>query len=204
MKSERDLTFLRRVQKLRLVLDCGWEDVCQRLGISRTMLHLLRKGDSRPSDKVLHRLAEAEMEAGIRRRPVQKGRGVLQFLMAQPSGGRRRAAAAPATPGVAVVRVNYRGSPPADAKAEIELRAPKEVAVAANLMVRALLDEDVETLVLECLPPALASVEFLNLLEPASFLELVEAAAELTFGADWRERFAEQFKRATDKAQAGS
>jgi hypothetical protein len=99
-----------------------------------------------------------------------------------------------------VVKVNYREAPPPGASKEIELNAPKDVTVAANLMVRVLLDEDVETLVLECLPPEFASVEFLNLLEPASFLDLVEAAAVLTFGAHWRERFAEQLKRAVGQS----
>jgi hypothetical protein len=97
------------------------------------------------------------------------------------------------------VKVAYKGPVPRDVKNEIELRAPKDVTVAANLMIRVLLEEDVETLVLECLPPELASADFLNLLEPASFLDLVEAAAVLTFGNHWRRRFAEQLKRAAQQ-----
>jgi hypothetical protein len=146
--------------------------------------------------KVLHRLLEAEYDAGIRNRPVQKGQGVLQFLMAHPPLKTASATATEFSSGNSAVRLQYLGTPPPDAKSEIELRAPRNVNAAANLMVRVLLDEGLETLVLECLSSEYASAEFLNHLEPATFLELVEVAAGLTFGAKWRDRFGEQLKRA--------
>jgi hypothetical protein len=47
-------------------------------------------------------------------------------------------------------------------------------------------NEDAENYLCQCLPPRFAYEDFLNRLEPASFLRLLGAALEMSLGANWR------------------
>jgi hypothetical protein len=86
------------------------------------------------------------------------------------------------------VPVEFRsGSAPKDFKGTVPVRAP-DASLAAKLLAGLLLDEDPEAYLQHCLPPQFASREFLNKLDPVSFLRLLDAALEMTLGAKWREK----------------
>jgi transcriptional regulator with XRE-family HTH domain len=54
-----------RIEQLRVSKKLEIGEVCDLLGISRTMLHYVKKGQRNLSFKALRRLEEAEREAGI-------------------------------------------------------------------------------------------------------------------------------------------
>jgi transcriptional regulator with XRE-family HTH domain len=163
-----------------------WSEVAGALGVSRTQLHLIRKGDYKPSKRVLLRLEQAEVNAGLRKPPGDK-QGILRLLETRPirrqSIGEREHDA-----GVVEVPVEYRrGSVPKDLPEKVPVKAP-DASIAAKLLADLLLEENSEAYLQQCLPPQFASKEFLNRLEPASFLRLLDAALEMSLGAKWRER----------------
>ncbi len=55
-----------RVQALRLKQGWTWEQTGKELGVSTAMLHLVKTGKRRLSQKVLFRLEQAEAHAGLR------------------------------------------------------------------------------------------------------------------------------------------
>jgi transcriptional regulator with XRE-family HTH domain len=180
------MTFLNRLEQIRLKTGMNWSEVASALGVSRTQLHLIRKGEYEPSQRVLLRLEHAEVNAGLRKPPGDK-QGILKLLesipISRPSIGESEHDA-----GVVEVRVEYRrGSAPKDLPEKVPVKAP-DASLAAKLLVDLLLEEDTEAYLQHCLPPQFASKEFLNKLEPASFLRLLDAALEMSLGAKWRER----------------
>jgi len=180
------MTFLNRLEQIRLKTGMNWSEVAGALGVSRTQLHLIRKGEYEPSQRVLLRLEQAEVNAGLRKPPGDK-QGILKLLesipISRPSIGESEHDA-----GVVEVRVEYRrGSAPKDLPERVPVKAP-DASLAARLLVDLLLEEDTEAYLQHCLPPQFASKEFLNKLEPASFLRLLDAALEMSLGAKWRER----------------
>ena len=175
-----------------------WAQIAGALGISRSQLHLIRKGDYEPSERVLLRLEQAEVNAGLRKQPGEK-QGILRLLEAIPIR-RQSIGESEHDAGVVEVPVEYRrGSVPKDLPEKVPVKAP-DASIAAKLLADLLLEEDSEAYLQQCLPPQFASKEFLNRLEPASFLRLLDAALEMSLGAKWRERlpmFSEQIGNQT-------
>jgi transcriptional regulator with XRE-family HTH domain len=188
-------TFLQRVDNLKVATGESWESIAKRLGLSRSSIHLLRRGHHPPTKATLQRLTEAEIQAGLRKSAVDSNRLLVDFLLSRPEEERIPVSAQHVDQGTRLVPVKYRrGDKPADCDEEIPVRAPREVKHTARLWVQLLLDEDLENLLLECLDPKYATKEFLKLLDPKSFLDLAEAAIALTIGVGWRQRFPELAK----------
>jgi DNA-binding XRE family transcriptional regulator len=180
------MTFLARVEQIRAKTGMTWAQVAGVVGVSRTHLHLIRKGEYEPSQKVLLRLEQAEVNAGLRKPPGEK-RAILRLLESTPIS-RQAIGEKEHDAGMVEVPVEFRrGSVPKDFEGRVPVKAP-DASVAAKLLAGLLLDEDSEAYLQQCLPPQFASKEFLNKLEPASFLRLLDAALEMTLGAKWRER----------------
>jgi transcriptional regulator with XRE-family HTH domain len=64
-QSESFVNTIDRIEQLRVSKKLEIGEVCDLLGISRTMLHYVKKGQRNLSFKALRRLEEAEREAGI-------------------------------------------------------------------------------------------------------------------------------------------
>lgn len=158
-------------------------------------MHLLRTGHHPPTKSTLQRLAEAEIQAGLRQSPADSKRLLLDFLLSRPDEERVEVSPQEVDEGSRLVEIKYRrGARPEGYDEKIPVHAPKDVSHAARLWVQLLVDEDLEDIVLECLEPAYATKEFLKLLDPKSFLDLAEASITLTLGIDWRDRFPELAK----------
>jgi transcriptional regulator with XRE-family HTH domain len=181
------MTFLNQLEQVRLKTGMTWSEVAGALGLSRTQLHLIRKGEYEPSQRVLLRLEQVEVNAGLRKPPGDK-QGILRLLESihisrQDIGETEHDA------GVVEVPVEYRrGSVPKNLPELVPVKAP-EASVAVKLLAGLLLEEDIEGYLQHCLPPQFASKEFLNKLEPTSFLRLLDAALEMSLGAEWRSRY---------------
>src|SRR6266481_4936794 len=84
-ESEHKFTLLTRLERLRLKTGATWAAVGEMIGLSRTMLHHLRRGENEPSQKTLARLEQAEIKAGLRE-PPGEGLGILHLLQTTPLG----------------------------------------------------------------------------------------------------------------------
>ncbi len=186
MYSEHNNTILNRIERLRVQTGGTWAEVGQMLGISRTTLHLIRKGAEEPNERTLLLLEQAEINAGLRKPPGDK-KGILRLLEVVPAN-RIQIEHSDHDARVVEVEVEFRrGSTPEGLTNKIPVKAP-DASIAANLLVDLLTEEDYEGFVRNCLPPQYASKDFLNKLEPASFLRLLDAAVTMSLGANWRER----------------
>lgn len=180
------MTFVDRIEQLRLKTGMNWSEIAGAIDVSRTQLHLIRKGEYEPSQKVLLRLEQEEVSAGLRK-PLGEKRAILRLLETIPIS-RQAIGEKEHDAGMVEVPVEFRrGSVPKDFVGKVTVKAP-DASVAAKLLAGLLLDEDSEAYLQHCLPPQYASKEFLNRLEPASFLRLLDAALEMTLGAKWRAR----------------
>lgn len=180
-------TFVNRVEHLRARQGVTWARVAEIIGLSRTMLHLIRKGTNEPSRKTMIRLEQAEIDAGLRK-PVLEKKSVLELLKSKPTSG-IEISPADHDAGEVLIDVEYRrGSPPDGCPARIPVKAP-DASIAAQLLVDVMLDEDFEGFLIHCLPADYAKREFLNKLKPFSFLKLLEAALGMSLGSRWRESF---------------
>jgi transcriptional regulator with XRE-family HTH domain len=65
-KIERNLPFVSRLEKLRLIKGWTWDQVGEKLGLSRTMLHFIRTGKNPVSKKTEFKLLQAEVTAELR------------------------------------------------------------------------------------------------------------------------------------------
>ncbi len=185
-ESEHNITFLNRLDHLRGKTGATWAEIGKMIGLSRTMLHHLRKGEHEPSQRTLARLQQAEIDAGLRESSVGRP-GILRLI---ESNALTDLNIVPSDHDAGVVQVSVefrRGSTPAGFEGTVPVKAPS-AAIAANLLVDLLRDEDIENYLKQCLSPKDASEDFLNRLEPASFLRLLHAALEMSLGTNWRER----------------
>ena len=66
MNGERKVNGIEeRLERLRAAQVTSWSELCKTLGIGATMLHYLRSGARNPSPKLMRRIVELEIEAGI-------------------------------------------------------------------------------------------------------------------------------------------
>ena len=179
--------FLTRIEHLQAHHRVTWGQLAEMIGLSRTMLHLIRKGSNPPSRKTLFRLEQAEIEAGLRKQLMEK-KSVLELLKSESASG-IEICSADHDAGEVLINVEYRrGSPPDGCPATIPVKAP-DASIAAQLLVDVMLHENFEGLLIHCLPADYAKREFLNKLKPISFLKLLEAALGMSLGSGWRESF---------------
>jgi len=61
----KEQNFIDRVETLRIFRQWTWEQTASAIGLSRSMIHLIKKGKNNVTDKVLYRLEQAEIAAGI-------------------------------------------------------------------------------------------------------------------------------------------
>jgi transcriptional regulator with XRE-family HTH domain len=185
-KNEQNGTFLSRVEALRLKTGATWGAIGKMIGLSRTMFHNLRRGEHDPSQRTLARLEQTEVKVGLRKPPATRA-GILGLLESIPTSD-FKIEPSDHDDGIVQVRVEFRrGSTPVGLDCVVPVKAPN-AAVAAQLLSDLLRDEDADHYLKHCLPPMYVSDNFLNRLEPASFLRLVQAAVEMSLGANWRER----------------
>jgi transcriptional regulator with XRE-family HTH domain len=184
-KDTQTLSFLAKLDALRLLKGWTWEQTAKAVGLSRSMLHNLRTGRNKVSDKVLYRLEQTEKSEGLKgtSRP-SKAKELIEALFEQ--------AKVSVTPedqdrGYVMVKLEYlRGEPPKGFPCEIKVARPPHATrgqVVADAMA-----EDYDKVLMACLRKEYATDDFLGLLTPFTLAALKDAAMSLVFGIRWRER----------------
>ena len=186
-QKSANAAFFERVEKLKLAQDWTWDEIAQKLHLTRGMIHFIKQGKYGVSKRNLFRLEQLERQESI---GVPGARELIESVVSNIEGANLKITPADFDRGYVEVPVKYaRGEPSKGFPKKIRLRRP-DVKAAAKLVVGLLADEDYSVVLLACIHPReFASHEFLNLLTPFSFQALMDAAMELTFGAQWREQF---------------
>jgi transcriptional regulator with XRE-family HTH domain len=191
MQEENSESFLRRLERLRFEKRWTWAKTAKELGISRTMIHLIRSGERKVSGRNLVRLADAETAAGLASILPQDVQRLIDAVATAQAESEVQITVADFDRGYVEVPVRYRrGTPPPQAPKKIKVMSPsakQSVQAITNL----LMDEDFSLLLATCLPAEHSDAELLEKLTPFSYMAVLEAAFAMTFGLDWQKQFRE-------------
>lgn len=183
---------MRRFDRLRLFKGWTIERAAKELGMSRTMIHWIKKARYEVTQKNLTKLAKAEVGAGLveeaaSARSTKTKPGELKVAVASAV----ESAKLPITPedldrGVVDFPLLYRrGDPPPGYPARLKIRAPSADA-AAKIIAAIRLDEDFSRLFRACLEEKYTATSFLDMLSPFSYEALREACLTMALGRNWR------------------
>jgi transcriptional regulator with XRE-family HTH domain len=183
---------MRRFDRLRLFKGWTIERAAKELGMSRTMIHWIKKARYDVTQKNLTKLAKAEVEAGLiedatSARTTKAKPGELKVAIASAAESARL----PITPedldrGVVDFPLLYRrGDPPPGLPPRLKIRAPSADA-AAKIIAAIRLEEDFRPLFRACLEEKYTTPSFLDMLSPFSYEALREACLTMALGRNWR------------------
>jgi transcriptional regulator with XRE-family HTH domain len=191
MKKQND-EFIRRFERLRLFKGWTIEEAARELGISRTMVHWIKKGRYDVTQKNWAKLGKIEAQAGF-----TEGTGSIQASEAKPGDIKLAVSSAAESArlyikaedldrGVVEFPLLYRrGEPPLGFPPRLKIRAPSAEA-AAKIISAIRLDEDFSPLFRACLEEKYTLPSFLDTLSPFSYEALREACLTMALGRNWR------------------
>ena len=190
--AEQHDEFMRRFDRLRLFKGWTIERAAKELGMSRTMIHWIKKARYDVTQKNVAKLAKAEAEAGLMEegaiaRSTKAKPGELKIAVASAA----ESAKLPITPedldrGVVDFPLLYRrGDPPTGFPPRLKIRAPSADS-AARIIEAIRLDEDFSPLFRACLEEKYTAPSFLDALSPFSYEALREACLTMALGRNWR------------------
>ena len=176
--------YISRVEKLKISKGWTWDEIAERLQLTRGMLHFIKKEKYGVSKRNLYMLEKLEREEGV---AVSSAKELIAGVNSNLEESKVVVTPADFDRGYVDVPVNYaRGETPKGCPKKIRLVRP-DTKTAAKLIVVLKLDEDPEKVLFACITDEKHKTrEFINLLTPFSFQALMDAAAQLTFGAHWK------------------
>ena len=190
--TEQNQEFIRRFDRLRLFKTWTIAETAKSLGLSRTMIHWLKKGRYEVTDKNWMKLQKAEAEAGFAE-PSESGSQIKEH-----AGGIKTAVTSAAEHtkirinpedidrGVVEFPLIYRrGEPPSGFPARLNVRTPN-VNAAAKIVAAIKLDENFTPLFKACLEERYTEPKFLDLLSPFTYESLREVCLTMTLGRNWK------------------
>lgn len=183
-KTEQTLTFVSRVEKLKLANGWTWQEVARRLGISRTMIHFIKTGKHQVTQKNWRRLEAAER--GVDNQQFGQDPSLSKILGVAEEESKVKITLKDIDRRYVDVPLQYRrGAPPQKYPSKIRVIAP-DARAAAQALVAIRIDEDFNVLLSVCLPKEFATTELFDTLTPFSYNALVDAALTMTFGLEWQ------------------
>jgi transcriptional regulator with XRE-family HTH domain len=186
-----------RLDRIRVATGQTWEQIAQQLNVDRSMLFHVKAERRNLSAKALFRLEQMEQVAGVGSptdtgvfsRDKSTGKSspkLLERITTHPELSTLKVTAEDVDRGFICIPVQYRrGEPPPGYSDTVKINALTG-GKAAQVFVDFLIEEDVEELLIKCLPERHANKEFLRQVAPTTFANLFEAALSLTFGVNWR------------------
>lgn len=179
-----------RLERLRESSGKTWDQIARDLKVNRSMLFHVLGGKRRFSPKVLNRLTDIEVAAGIKSRAsvlVETGRkaqDVVAMLLSGESAS-SQVTTRDVDAGAVEIEIEFRGTRPPNCTSPILVKAPGNATV-WRIMGEGGAAEDPYRFLAACLPEPYRKAEVLDKLKPQSFQRLWETALDLTFGLGWR------------------
>ncbi len=169
-----------RIEELRRRTGLTYTELAQEIGIGRTTLHKMRKGEN-ISQKLTGRLTDAEERYQTQshtENPFPKTPAFLQLLTFLSEPALEEQWPIRLTP-------TYR-CPKPEFPNEIEIEPPP-IGHAINWVLHAIATDDYEPLVIRCLPKKYATKRFVNNLTAVCYINLTQACLRSIFGKNWRD-----------------
>ncbi len=186
------LALFQRLEHLRVVTGKTWDQLAADLGVHRSLLFHVKSGTRNLSSKVMYRLAQAEVAAGITKSPgtllakALSGKARTVGPVHQNLAHTLHVTTADFDKGYKDVRLEYRrGAAPAGCPTRLRLKVPGNLEIWKITGAKEVL-EDPTPLLFACLQDEYAKADFLDLLTPGCFRQLVQVAANLVFGLNWK------------------
>jgi transcriptional regulator with XRE-family HTH domain len=190
--TEQNQEFIRRFDKLRLFKNWTIAEAAQALGLSRTMIHWLKKGRYEVTEKNWMKLHKAEVETGFAQAsesapPIKEHTsGIRSAVDSAAQHAKIHISPEDIDRGVVDLPLIYRrGEPPAGFPARLKIRTP-DVNAAAKIVTAIRADEDFTPLFKACLEEKYAEPKFLDLLSPFTYESLREVCLTMTLGRNWK------------------
>ena len=163
----------------------SYYDLAKAMGVTRTTVHDVRKGQRKASKKFIAKfdLAEKRLEAarlgdGILTR---KGETLLLFALRTPTPPEERLNPLD----ILKVRPMATESDPEPQSMEIKLvKPPRAQGMAA--IVKALMHEKCDDLIIACLEGEYASQNFIESVSPSSYITAIKKCVQLILGPEWQ------------------
>jgi transcriptional regulator with XRE-family HTH domain len=190
--TEQNQEFIRRFDRLRLFKSWTIAEAAKTLGLSRTMIHWLKKGRYKVTEKNWMKLQKVEVEAGFAG-PSDPGSPIKEHaieiktaMISAAEHAKIRISPEDIDRGVVELPLIYRrGEPPASFPARLKIRTPN-VNAAAKIVAAIRLDEDFTPLFKACLEAKYTEPKFLDLLSPFTYESLREVCLTMTLGRNWK------------------
>lgn len=179
----------QRLHRLRESAGLTYNEIAEQLGISRSTLHLIRRGSYTPTERVLERLKTLEQFGGRLPAPATGSAVNLLALLLNPVGASSQFTLSreQLDAGTAEVPLTYAGTPPADYPTTLTLRRLETVA-GLTAFIQAVVNQAYDRFIIACLPENPTNRHVLGRITPKSLLDLLAAALQLTFGAAWKQQ----------------
>jgi hypothetical protein len=192
MGKSKKSSVVVRLERLREVTGKTWDQIAEDLGVGSAMLFHVLSGIRQFSPRVLKRLTECEVEAGIKSRAmvlVEAGlnaQDVVAILLGDETAN-SMVSSKDVDAGCMKVEIEFRGTPPPNCTSPVIVKAPGNATV-WRIMGAGGASEDPYRFLAACLPAPYGKPEVLDKLKPQSYQRLWETALDLTFGLGWRKR----------------
>jgi transcriptional regulator with XRE-family HTH domain len=189
---EQNQEFIRRFDRLRLFKNWTIAEAAKALGLSRTMIHWIKKGRYEVTQKNWMKLHKAEVEAGFAESSEsasamkEHASGIKTAVDSAAEHAKIRISPEDIDRGVVELPLIYRrGEPPTGFPARLKVRTPN-ANVAAKIVTAVRLDDDFTPLFKACLEEKYTEPKFLDLLSPFTYESLREACLTMTLGRNWK------------------
>ena len=191
MAKSKKSPIVVRLKRLRELSGKTWDQIAGDIEVNRSMLFHVLGGKRQFSPKILKRLTDCEIAAGIKSRArvlVESGlnaQDLVAALLSDESAG-SQATTKDVDAGVMEVEVEFKGTPPPPGKSPVLVKAPGNATV-WRVVGQGGANDDPYRFLAACLPEAYGKAEVLDRLKPQSYQRLWETALDLTFGLGWRQ-----------------
>ena len=182
------LTTFARLERLRVISGKTWNQIAEDLEVDRSLLFHVKAGTRKLSPKVIFRLEQAEILAGISTSAQTliehglSGEHIAAKLLGETARITGKVTVADLDLGYKEVSLEYRrGAAPIGCPLKIRIASPDNATIWKIIGPDGVI-EDPTSLLLSCLPEAQSNKEFLNLLTPSCYRCLLEIAMGLAFG----------------------
>jgi len=182
----------QRLRNLRAATGKTWDALAAEIGIKRAMLYHVLAGRRRFGANIVNALGELEIRAGIRSRAsvlIEAKLGaadIVSLLLSKQKKDQWPVTLSEINAGRKVVKVQYRrGSPPNKWPAQLTVNAANNADIWKMVGINNS-PSDPNRFLCECVEVLKRTPEIIDAITPSSYMELMNAAMDLTFGLDWR------------------
>jgi hypothetical protein len=194
-------TIVDRIEALHRSTGLSFGELAKRIGVSRTCLHVVRRGQQEPTRKFELRFEAAERALLPKHQAAGRAPANDALVRKALEVFKQAIVISEATP---CARITYKRAGE-NQPFEIPL-IPLSAAEGTGLVLQGLVTKDWQPLLKASLPSEYASEEFIDKLDPHGYLSLLQACLAMVMGTDWPEKMKaleNQLRQGATRSEAG-